>query len=145
MRFSFDLTTGLDTPALALSALGPAPDGIDLAKVLGPLYEAGGRAALAMATADADVPPTMEPVEVIEQEPAEPEPEPAIRRKRREDEPLTEELVNLLSAVECARSQELADHLGASVLEVRHELIELERLGIVYRTGNTRGTRWWLG
>lgn len=67
------------------------------------------------------------------------------RVRRRQPEPLTEELVNRLSEVDCARSQDLADQIGASVLEVRQELIELERLGIVYRTGNTRGTRWWLG
>ena len=46
---------------------------------------------------------------------------------------------------ECAKSKELADRVKADILEVRQELLELEKLGIVYRTGQTRGTRWWLG
>ena len=35
--------------------------------------------------------------------------------------------------------------LDVPVLVVRQELLDLEKLGIVYRTGQTRGTRWWLG
>ena len=39
----------------------------------------------------------------------------------------------------------LADAVKANILDVRQELLELEKLGIVYRSGQTRGTRWWLG
>ena len=58
---------------------------------------------------------------------------------------MTEALVDALATVPYAKSQELADRIGASVLDVRQELIDLEKLGIVYRMGQTRGTRWWLG
>lgn len=58
---------------------------------------------------------------------------------------LTERLVDELARVESAKSKELARSLGAEMLDVRNELLELEKMGIVYRTGQTRGTRWWLG
>jgi len=61
------------------------------------------------------------------------------------DTDLTERLVDLLATQENMKSKELASALGVPVLEVRGELLELEKLGIVYRTGQTRGTRWWLG
>ncbi len=54
-------------------------------------------------------------------------------------------MVDALAEAQCAKSKELAERIGANALDVRRELLELEKLGIVYRTGQTRGTRWWLG
>lgn len=58
---------------------------------------------------------------------------------------ITELLVDLLATLESAKSKELAMRLEVPMVDVRSELLELEKLGIVYRTGQTRGTRWWLG
>ncbi len=58
---------------------------------------------------------------------------------------LTERLVDVLAENEPASSRDLAKQLSVSNLSARSELIVLEKLGIVYRTGRTRGTRWWLG
>jgi DNA-binding IclR family transcriptional regulator len=58
---------------------------------------------------------------------------------------ITEKLVDALAALESAKSKELSERLNIPMLDVRNELLELEKLGIVYRTGQTRGTRWWLG
>jgi len=57
----------------------------------------------------------------------------------------TERLLDTLAERESMKSKKLAFALGVPVLDVRNELLELEKLGIVYRTGQTRGTRWWLG
>jgi uncharacterized Zn finger protein len=132
MHFEFVPPT---TTAVGLRALGPPPGDPELGRALLPLYEAG--AAAAMAIAHTDLVPAPEDAAAA--------PRPTRNKKRDPDEPITEELVNALSAVECARSQDLAEQIGATVADVRQELIELEKLGIVYRTGQTRGTRWWLG
>ena len=58
---------------------------------------------------------------------------------------LTELLVNMLAKNAGIKSSDLADVLGHDKMTVGNELIELEKLGIVYRTGATRGTRWHLG
>ena len=58
---------------------------------------------------------------------------------------LTEKLVDLLAEMKSAKSSELAGRLDVDKRAVRNELIALEKLGIVYRTGATRGTRWHLG
>ena len=61
-------------------------------------------------------------------------------------EDLTEAIVDHLAEIDTgAKSKDLAGILGLTLQEVRAELLELEKLGIVYRTGQTRGTRWWLG
>lgn len=39
----------------------------------------------------------------------------------------------------------LAEAIGQPLDHVLAELRELERLGIVLRTGSKRGTRWWVG
>lgn len=62
-----------------------------------------------------------------------------------EDYTLAERIADLLVGVEKAASADLAKQLGVSKEEVRKELRRLEKLGIVYRTGQTRGTRWHLG
>jgi len=43
------------------------------------------------------------------------------------------------------KARDLAAEAGADYPEVKDLLVELEKSGIVYRTGRTRGTRWWLG
>jgi predicted transcriptional regulator len=58
---------------------------------------------------------------------------------------LTELLVNMLAKNGGIKSSDLAEVIGQDKMVVRNELIELEKLGIVYRTGATRGTRWHLG
>lgn len=65
-------------------------------------------------------------------------------KKRGQDE-LTEELVDLIAEHGATTSSDLASFLGLSIAQVRNELRTLERLGIVVRTGTTRGTRWHLG
>jgi hypothetical protein len=44
-----------------------------------------------------------------------------------------------------ARTVDLASSLDVDASEVRDELLVLERLGVVFRTGRTRATRWFLG
>ncbi|MBW1879392.1 MAG: hypothetical protein JRI25_25130 [Deltaproteobacteria bacterium] len=136
------------TTALGLRALGPPPGEADLAKALAPLYEAGGEAALALAfgedeslegrhafrrhTASSD---TIAPLEEDKMS----------NRNDADEQSLTEKVVDLLATMESAKSRELADRLQLTNVQVRNELLDLEKLGIVYRTGRTRGTRWWLG
>jgi uncharacterized Zn finger protein len=130
-----------------LRALGPPPGDADLLRALGPLYQAGAKAALDVALEDGTPAADGEQVRAFRrsvQRPTQAVPVDApVGPSSRPD--LTEALVDALAECECAKSQELAARVGAPVLEVRQELLELERLGIVYRTGQTRGTRWWLG
>ena len=59
---------------------------------------------------------------------------------------LAERLVDLLALADDGSStRQLADELGVDPIRVRRELVELEALGVVARTGSTRATRWWLG
>lgn len=61
---------------------------------------------------------------------------------------LTERLVDLVESLEQeggGRGPDLAERLGTPLSRVRKELKELEALGILRRTGDKRGTRWWLG
>jgi DNA-binding GntR family transcriptional regulator len=63
-------------------------------------------------------------------------------------EAFTVQIVEAVVAMEPeggARGPELARRLDASLGRVRAELNQLESLGIVYRTGAKRGTRWWVG
>lgn len=121
--------------AAGLRALGPPPGETDLAHALGPLYESGGSAALEIALQDRPSRRRGRP------RPSAPQPDQELKPTG----PLTERVVNLLANRECARSRELAKELDVTPQEVRAELLELEKQGIVYRTGQTRGTRWWLG
>ena len=57
---------------------------------------------------------------------------------------LEERVYSLLSPLGSA-STDLAVALGADKDAVRDALMALERLGRVYRTGQTRGTRWYPG
>ncbi len=43
------------------------------------------------------------------------------------------------------KTSEIADALEIAQLQVRNELMQMESRGEVYRTGQTRGTRWFLG
>lgn len=133
-------------------ALGPAPGRSDLGSTLEPLYQAGVAAAADLALEDPPDNSNIAPFSLWE----------SFRRgqtattsaapiRRAPDSPeasrraLTERLVDLLAELENAKSKELAARLSLPVLVVRQELLDLEKLGIVYRTGQTRGTRWWLG
>ncbi len=127
---------------MGLRALGPPPGDVDLLRALGPLYEAGSQVALELA------------LEEIELNDEARERQRNFRRNTQRpvgkdrsgsSSQLTERLVDLLADVENMKSKDLAIALGANITDVRNELLELERLGIVYRTGQTRATRWWLG
>ena len=58
---------------------------------------------------------------------------------------LMERIIDHLAQTECAKSTDIAEVLGVPMIDVRNELLEMEKFGLVYRTGQTRGTRWWLG
>ena len=148
----FDGSTSLPPPdfrfkpaeqlGIGLRALGPPPGEVDLLGALGPLYEAGAAAALEMALSENDETERDENrVRAFKQQIQ--RPQAAEGHTSRPG--LTEAVVNALAEVDCARSKDLAATLKADIIEVRDELLELEKLGIVYRTGKTRGTRWWLG
>jgi hypothetical protein len=83
--------------------------------------------------------------------PAVPEPPPRTARPARPAPAvvvplaLTEAIADALVSRPGARSQDIAEQIGRDLDEIRAELLDLERAGIVYRTGKTRGTRWHLG
>jgi hypothetical protein len=134
------------TTALGLRALGPPPGEADLAKALAPLYEAGGEAALALAFGEDESLQRRNPFRRrAPDSPAPPQEDKMSNRNPEKEQSLTERVVDLLASMESAKSRELADRLGLTNIQVRNELLDLEKLGIVYRTGRTRGTRWWLG
>lgn len=63
-----------------------------------------------------------------------------------EEEELGEALVNVLAEADYGMStRALAEMVGERSTKVRKELLELETLGVISRTGSTRATRWWLG
>ncbi|MCB9679700.1 MAG: hypothetical protein H6737_31625 [Alphaproteobacteria bacterium] len=130
--------------AVGLRALGPPPGDADLVRALEPLYVAGSKAALELAMSDLEV-PTHENERVRQFRRSVQRPTQSGTSGGGEQSDLTAAIVDALAETECAKSKELADRVGADILDVRQELLELEKLGIVYRTGQTRGTRWWLG
>jgi len=138
-----------NSTGLGLRALGPAPGGGDLEKALLPLYEAGGEAAHRIAFGEEEPRPKRirfrrhsSESESSSKEGIMPDGQVAPAPGSPE---LTEQLVDLLAEMESAKSGELSKRLGLTPIEIRNELLALEKLGIVYRTGRTRGTRWWLG
>ncbi|MBA2321522.1 MAG: hypothetical protein H0V89_10235 [Deltaproteobacteria bacterium] len=44
-----------------------------------------------------------------------------------------------------SRTVDIAEKFELDAIDVRDELMEMERIGLVYRKGRTRGTRWFLG
>ena len=136
------------TPAAGLKALGPPPGDDNLTLALMPLYDAGSQAARDIALKETP------------EESDEGRTKPRGRRhsvgivsastrltaQPTEDRAdITELLVNLLAEMQPVSSTKLSKVLGTERLTIRNELLELEKLGIVYRTGATRGTRWHLG
>jgi uncharacterized Zn finger protein len=147
-----------ETPAVGLRALGPPPGQMEVLRALTPLYEAGSAAALEIAVRDQsdarevrriDAAPSSPPVSGVRRASLPPAVEDSmakiIERSQAAAPDLTERVVNVLAELGSAKSKDIADKIDQEPLVVRAELIELERLGIVYRTGQTRGTRWWLG
>lgn len=144
-------------------ALGPPPGRAELGPPLEPLYLAGAKAAVELAFGDPIEHPGVRATsrwqgfeagvrghaQVAGPRAAPPQPNrapaPAPAPGAEADAPLTERLVDLLAELESAKSKVLSQKLGVPMLAVRAELLELEKLGIVYRTGQTRGTTWWLG
>jgi uncharacterized Zn finger protein len=139
----FDFAEPEGSPA-GLRALGPAPDDGDLERALGPLYAAGSQAAHRLAVEE-------DATELLDRRrrALESRGRAVLREEALDDDSaeraFTERLVDVLAEMESARTRDLAARLDVSLSEVRAELIELEELGLVYRTGQTRGTRWWLG
>lgn len=131
------------TSALGLRALGAPPGGEELVKALAPLYESGAEAALQLALDDDAPAPKRRWRATLREQGMQEDGMSKVEQPRTGS--LTEALVDTLAEMESAKSRELADRLGLSSVEVRNELLDLEKLGIVYRTGKTRGTRWWLG
>lgn len=77
-----------------------------------------------------------------------PEPE-APRRQSERVQPETGVLAGRIADVLATsgewRSVDVAGRLALDPIDIRDELLQMEKLGIVYRTGRTRGTRWFLG
>lgn len=148
-RAAIKVSLDLDA-APGVRALGPPPGKAELAPALEPLYESGARAAAELAFEERPDLSGVAPHSKWEGFTpglkagvrAAPPPPPRQESKPRS---LTEQLVDLLAELESAKSKTLAERLGVPVLQIRQELVDLESLGIVYRTGQTRGTRWWLG
>lgn len=157
-RVHFDFHVSESAPS-GLGILGLAPGGVDLLHALGPLYEAGARAALDLAHSDQRTSPDAprwrewrERLVVVDAvrpvDGAGVGEEADVLAPASNEEPatdFTEAVVDFLAALDGAKSKQLSTHLGVSLQDLRAELIELEKLGIVYRTGKTRGTQWWLG
>jgi len=62
------------------------------------------------------------------------------------DTRLTERLVNFMADSGLPwKAKALATQLKVDAVALRNELLALESLGVTYRTGKTRGTRWYLG
>jgi uncharacterized Zn finger protein len=145
---SFSMSQRADSHP-GLMTLGPAPDQADLRNTLAPLYEAGSKAAHAVFWNDETSDPTPKTLrtpkttQVLTPQPesAQPIPEPPVT----EQTSLTERVIDALADVECAKSNDLAKQLNESTAAIRTELLELEEMGLVTRTGKTRGTRWWIG
>jgi len=151
--------------ASGLLELGPAPGDADIGRALGPLYEAGASAARELALQEGPVDnnrrgawrrhnrssalaglASEDPVMEARAMATSPPRRHSQTSSGRPTTPgITELLVDLLATMESAKSKELAARLDVPMIDVRAELLELEKLGIVYRTGQTRGTRWWLG
>jgi hypothetical protein len=160
---TFRIPPSLDAKP-GLLELGPLAGDEDLLRTLGPLYDAGAEAALELALAELSSPSeprkrrarapgsTAPEALVVEQEPAPPAPapvrEPTAAAEDDDEAPaeLSERLVDLIaSADEGVKARDLALQLGVDMAVVRRELKDLEAMGVVARTGATRGTRWWLG
>jgi hypothetical protein len=58
---------------------------------------------------------------------------------------MAERVTALLEEAPGAKTSDLAERVGLGQLQIRNVLMQLERDGMVYRTGQTRGTRWYLG
>lgn len=61
------------------------------------------------------------------------------------DEAVVQKIIESLSAKSEQKARDLAKEIDVEYKLVRNHLVQLESHGIVYRTGRTRGTRWWLG
>jgi hypothetical protein len=57
---------------------------------------------------------------------------------------LTERILASLGDSPGTKTSDLAERLGSDQLVIRNELMSLEKRGTVRRTGQTRGTRWFL-
>lgn len=138
--------------APGLRTLGPPPGHVDLTPTLSPLYEAGSEAAYGLAMteprwSERDVPQYGWLREWTGETPKPARPRHSLPQSPGDldREALTEQLVDMLAEHGAARSKDLSERLKVPLIDIRQELLELEKLGIVYRTGQTRGTRWWLG
>ena len=64
------------------------------------------------------------------------------------EETLTQEVIDYMienEGEDGIRATLLAEKLNIDITRLRTELNALESLGLVFRTGSKRGTRWWVG
>lgn len=70
----------------------------------------------------------------------------AKRRAKRGSAPVgPDRIMMVLNESPGAKTSDLAERLGVAQLQIRNELMQLEQSGMVHRTGQTRGTRWYPG
>ncbi|MEM6926867.1 MAG: hypothetical protein AAF602_08075, partial [Myxococcota bacterium] len=154
-EIAFKFNPPLRSPGLL--ELGPLPGDGDLPKTFAPLYEAGAAASREFALAEPSRTQSSRrrrPTHPRQAPPSGPITVKASaipdggrpRRRSRSVVDLGEQLVDLLAdADQGASTKQLATRLDLDPILVRRELVELETLGVVLRTGSTRATRWWLG
>lgn len=146
------LTFGVE-PALAgagMLAMGPPPGGLDLQRAILPLFEAGAARASEILHAEADgvTEPRRRKALFVRRSELNAKDDTPVKIELPPPPPpidITERIVDALAENEGSKSSDLARILRMDPVAIRIELIELEKLGIVYRRGRTRGTRWYLG
>ncbi len=122
--------------------LGPLPGDQDLQKALAPLYDAGVEAAVRLATAEGGASDASRRLNSwLARDVAPPEPS-------EEDDVyfLSERIVDRLAEDDDGMTtKQLARALDLDPLGLEAELLELEAMGILVRSGGARAPRWWLG
>lgn len=142
-------------PPTGLRELGPAPDGEDLERTLGPLYEAGAVLAEAIAMQEG---PTASQRRSFHSVTADPAPLRTFGSGSEAPAPvghdatplppdgvdleLTEAVLEALADGKGYRATDLTEVLGVGLPAVRRLLRRLEEHGLIERSGRTRGTRW---
>jgi uncharacterized Zn finger protein len=146
------LTFGVD-PTVAgagMLAMGPPPGGLDLQRAILPLYEAGAARASEILHAEPDsaTEPRRRKALFVRRSELNAKDDTPVKIELPPPPPpidITERIVDALAENEGSKSSDMARILRMDPVAIRIELIELEKLGIVYRRGRTRGTRWYLG
>lgn len=68
------------------------------------------------------------------------------RRAKRAPAPIgSDRIMTVLGESPGVKTSDLAERMGVPQLQIRNEIMQLEQQGLVHRTGQTRGTRWYPG